>query len=73
MDEGMNHLARVLHGRIKDSENANSDLVLDFGVIHLSHSNPEDGLPRSAATDARRHRRVVDADTVCRKKGRRYA
>ncbi len=38
MDEGMNHLARVLHGRIKDSENANSDLVLDFGVIQNDYS-----------------------------------
>lgn len=38
MDEGMNHLARVLHGRIQDSENANSDLVLDFGVIQNDYS-----------------------------------
>ena len=38
MDEGMNHLARVLHGRIQESEGANSDLVLDFGVIQSDYS-----------------------------------
>lgn len=38
MDEGMNHLARVLHGRIKENSDARSDLVLDFGVIQNDYS-----------------------------------
>lgn len=38
MDEGINHLARVLHRRIQESEGANSDLVLDFGVIQNDYS-----------------------------------
>lgn len=37
-DEGMNHLARVLHGRIADDRKAHSDLVLDFGVIGSDYS-----------------------------------
>lgn len=37
-DEGMNKLARVLHGRIKGNQDANSDLVLDFGVIRSDYS-----------------------------------
>lgn len=37
-DEGLNKLARVLHGRIADERNAHSDLVLDFGVIKSDYS-----------------------------------
>ncbi|MCD8308883.1 MAG: hypothetical protein LUD19_03430 [Clostridia bacterium] len=38
MDEGTNHLARVLHSRMNDNRNAYSDLVLDFGVIQDDYS-----------------------------------
>lgn len=37
-DEGMNHLARVLHGRMGAEREANSSLVLDFGVIQSDGS-----------------------------------
>lgn len=37
-DEGMNKLARVLHGRMQTERDAYSDLVLDFGVIQSDYS-----------------------------------
>ena len=37
-DEGMNHLARILHERIDNTRDAYSDLVLDFGVIQSDYS-----------------------------------
>lgn len=37
-DEGMNHLARVLHGRMQNVQDGNSSLVLDFGVIQNDYS-----------------------------------
>lgn len=37
-DEGLNHLARVLHGRMQNERQAYSDLVLDFGVIQKDYS-----------------------------------
>ena len=37
-DEGMNHLARVLHGRMRANSDADSSLVLDFGVIKSDYS-----------------------------------
>lgn len=38
MDEGMNKLARVLHGRIQGEREAHSSLVLDFGEIQKDYS-----------------------------------
>lgn len=37
-DEGINHLARVLHSRTQEHRNAYSDLILDFGEIQGDHS-----------------------------------
>lgn len=37
-NEGMNHLARVLHDRMDENRDAYSDLVLDFGVIKSDYS-----------------------------------
>ncbi len=38
MDEGMNKLARVLHGRMKSEREAFSALPLDFGEIQKDYS-----------------------------------
>lgn len=38
MDEGMNHLARVLNTRMQGQKDADSSLVLDFGVIQNDYS-----------------------------------
>lgn len=38
MDEGMNHLARVISQRAHDAQQAGSSLVLDFGTIGADHS-----------------------------------
>lgn len=37
-DEGMNHLARVIHDRIGSTREAYSNLLLDFGVIQNDYS-----------------------------------
>ena len=37
-DEGMNHLARILHNRIDETRVAYSDLLLDFGDIQSDYS-----------------------------------
>lgn len=37
-NEGMNHLARVLHGRIQGNREAYSDFILDFGLIKSDYS-----------------------------------
>ena len=37
-DEGLNHLARVLHERNEQHREAYSDLLLDFGVIQSDYS-----------------------------------
>lgn len=38
MDEGMNHLARVLNTRMQGQRDADSSLLLDFGVIQNDYS-----------------------------------
>lgn len=48
---GINHLAKVIDGRVKNNMNASSDLVLDFGDIQgdyslLTHTFPKP-IPKS--------------------------